>query len=203
MNKKVLFSVLLIILVTGVAVFGTDAYFTANRTTSANKFSAGTMDLDVSSNGNKLEPFVIDNIGISSELSGEKTWVVRNSGTLPGRLLLRLQNLENTDNGCNDQEAFAEPACAVDDEGELGKAISLKISLNGNEVAQSLLGSDQADLFGTKWNQLTPIVLAAGEEANITAHWSVDQSAYGNEVQSDSVRFDLNFRLVQKIDGEL
>ncbi len=201
MNKKVWYSVLLIAVVASGAIAGTYAYFTATRTASTNRFTAGTLDLDVSANGNKLEPFVIENMGDNANISGTKTWTIKNTGTLPGRLLVRLQNVVNTDNGCNDQEKNAEPNCSVDDSGELGAVINLKIQLDGADVASSTLATANMESVGSQWGQLTPIIIPADGERTVTTYWAADENAYGNEIQSDATQFDVNFRLIQQING--
>lgn len=202
MNKKVVLSVGLITLVIGLAGATAFAFFTAQRTTSANKFTTGTLDLDVSANGNKLEPFVIENLGANANISGTKSWLVKNTGTLPGRLLVRLQNVANDENGCNDQEKPVDPSCETPgDPGELGGVINLNVALDGVDKVTSTLATSQLAKIGVDWNALTPIVLAANEERTITAHWAADESSYGNEVQSDSTSFDMNFRLIQLING--
>ncbi len=203
MNKKVLYSIVMIAVVASLAVAGTYAYLTATRTTSSNRFAAGTLDLDVKANGNKLEPFVIENMGGDPNVSGTKTWTVENTGTLPGRLLVRLQNVVNTENGCNDQERAVEPDCDDEgNEGDLGKVINLKIALDGVDKVQSTLATDQASVIGRDWAALPAIVIPAGESRTVTAHWSADENSYGNEIQSDAVQFDFNFRLIQLINGE-
>lgn len=200
-NKKVLLSIGLIAVTLTAAGAATFAYFTATRTTSQNQFVAGTLDLDVSANGNKLEPFVVTNMGTTGVIGGEKTWTVKNTGSLPGRLLVRLQNVVNKDNGCNDQEAAVEPNCTADDLGELGGVINLQVGLDGVDKVSSTLATDQQSKVGTDWAALTPIILAAGETRTVTVHWSTGENGYGNEVQSDSVAFDANFRLIQNITG--
>ncbi len=203
MNKKVWYSITMIIVVAALAAGGTYAYFTATRTTSANRFAAGTLDLDVAANGNKLEPFVIENMGDNANISGTKTWTIKNTGSLPGRLLVRLQNVANTENGCNDQEKTAEPDCeAVGNEGDLGEVITLKVALDGTDQVQSTLATDQQTKIGTDWAALPEIVLQANEERTITAYWAADESSYGNEIQSDDTQFDVNFRLIQLINGQ-
>lgn len=202
MKKNVWYSISLIIIVATSATIGTYAYFTAERTTSASKFVAGTMDLDVSSNGNRLEPFVIENIGNSSTISGSKTWTIKNTGSLPGRLLVSLQNLSNLENGCNDQEKKADPTCEdPSKKGNLGDVIVLKMSVDNKEMASSTLSSASSDRLKSEWEGLDPIILQAGEEKQITAYWEADGSSYGNEIQSDSVQFDVNFRLVQTVNN--
>jgi len=200
MNKKIWYSISLIMIVATGASIGTYSYFTADRTTSANKFVVGTMDLDISANGNKLEPFVVENIGSDPNISGTKTWTIKNTGSLPGRLLLSLKNLSNLENGCNDQEKLADPTCdEPNKEGDLGKAVILKMSLDGQEKAESNLATANADKIGTAWANSEAVILQPGEEKQLSADWSADINSYGNEIQSDSVQFDIDFRLIQLV----
>lgn len=200
-KKKLYLSLSIATLTLGVAVAGTYAYLSAQRTVSGSKFTTGTLDMDVSANGNKLEPFVIENLGENGNISGTKTWTIKNTGTLPGKLLVRLQGVDNKENGCNDQEKATEPGCESDVIGELGKAIDLKIALDGIDKVDSLLDNANQDEIGQKWNALTPIIVNAGETKTITAYWATDENSYGNEVQSDSVDFNVNFRMTQLING--
>jgi predicted ribosomally synthesized peptide with SipW-like signal peptide len=202
MNKKVWFSIAMIAVVVALAAGGTYAYFTATRTASTNKFVAGTLDLNVQSNGNDNEPFIIENMGDNANIAGTKTWTIKNTGTLPGRLLVRLQNLSNEENGCNDQEMAAEPNCKDDNLGELGKVVNLNVALDGTDVASSTLATAQMTQIGSEWSNLTPIIIPAGGTRTVTTHWAADENSYGNEIQSDSTQFDMNFRLIQQINGE-
>jgi predicted ribosomally synthesized peptide with SipW-like signal peptide len=202
MNTKVGYSIAAIVVVGSLAAGGTYAYFTATRTTSANRFAAGTLDLDVAANGNKLEPFVIENLGDNANISGTKTWTIKNTGSLPGRLLVRLQNVINTENGCNDQEKAADPTCeAPGKQGDLGNVITLNVALDGTDLVSSTLATNQQSKVGTDWSALPFIILQAGEERTVTAHWAADENSYGNEIQGDDVQFDMNFRLIQQING--
>ena len=200
-NKKLLLSVLVIAVTALVAGAATFAFFSARRTASTNKFAVGTLDLNVNSGGTDNEPFVLENLGENGNLSGSKSWTVKNTGTLPGRLLFRIQNLTNDENGCNDPETEAEPNCANDNLGELGALVTLNVSLDGTKEVSSTLATDQEKKIGQDWNALTPIILQPGEEKTLTLDWALDENAYGNEIQSDSVSFDANFRLIQQIAG--
>lgn len=197
MNKKVWYSIALIAVIIGLASAGTYAYLSANRTTSASRFAVGTLDLSVNGN-NQLEPFVVE-VGDDGSISGSKTWTIKNTGSLSGRLLVDLQNVVNLENGCNDHEKAAEPACEDDDEGELGAAIALKLALDGDDKIESSLATEEMSKLGDDWGNLAPIILEAGEEKTLIASWSADPSSYGNEIQSDSVEFDVSFRLIQSI----
>lgn len=202
-NKKLVLSILLVLLAVGGAMAGTFAFFTAQRTTTANRFAAGTLDLNVASNNVVNEPFVIENLGATGDISGTKTWTVRNTGTLPGRFLLRLQNVNNQENDCNDQEEAAEPTCDADTMGELGGVVNLKVKLDGVDVVDSFLTNAKQSELGQDWKALTPVVLQANEERTVTAYWDVDEDEYGNEIQSDSVDFNMNFRLIQLVNQDI
>lgn len=200
-NNRLIVGMLIIVAVLAAGVGGVIAYLFAQRTVTGSRFAAGTIDLDVASNNVELDPFVIDNMGENGAIGGTKTWTVHNSGTLPGRLLVRLQGLHNKDNGCNDQEKIAEPTCESDDDGELGQVIDLKFALDGVDKVNSTLAQNNQTQFGQDWSALTPIILNAGETKTVTAYWSADEDSYSNEVQSDSVEFNVDFRLIQQIAG--
>lgn len=194
-------SVSIIVAVIAAGIAGTYAYFTARRTVSTNRFTAGTLDLNVTSNGQVNEPFVIENIGENGDISGSKTWTVRNTGSLPGRLLVRLQSVVNEENGCNDPEKETEPVCESDTEGELGGVITANVSLDGTDQVSSTLATSQQAKVGTDWNALTPIILQPNQTRTMGINWATSEDAYGNEIQSDSVKFDAVFRLIQQING--
>ena len=202
-KKKIWLSIGLVILVAGGAITATTAYFTAQRTASTNKFTAGTLDMNVQSNGVANEPFVIENMGDNANISGTKTWTIKNTGTLPGRLLVRLQGLTNKENGCaNDQEKAADPTCGdANKEGNLGGVINLNVALDGIDKVSSTLATANQAKIGNDWNGLSPIVLQPNESRTITAHWATPETGYGNEIQGDSLEYDMNFRLVQLING--
>ncbi len=199
-KKSLIITILVALVAAGIA--GTGAYFLALRTVQQSQFQVGTLDLSVDSNGNVLEPFVLTNLGEQGNISGSKTWTVRNTGTLPGVLRVSLQNLQNLENGCNDQEKAVEPNCENDNIGELGAKINLKVSVDGQEKFTTTLGPGDEDNLGNLWDQINPaIVMQPGDSHDITFSWNLPEDQYGNEIQSDSVKFDVNFRLVQQISG--
>lgn len=197
-NKNLLVSGLIIVLAGYGVISGTSAYFTAKKTITQSSFTAGTLDLDINSNGESLQPFVINNVGENADMRGNKLWKIKNTGTLPGRLLVLLQNVTNKENGCNEQEKIVETNCESDQIGDLGKAIRLSIKINGVEKVNSDLSDTGSQKIATDWENLPQIVLQPGEEISLEADWSASENDYGNEVQSDSVGFDMDFRLVQQ-----
>ncbi|OGK45011.1 hypothetical protein A2957_01110 [Candidatus Roizmanbacteria bacterium RIFCSPLOWO2_01_FULL_38_11] len=198
-NRRLLTSVVIVGITAIAAIAGTAAYFTSTRTAQSNKFETGTIDLDVKSGGVVNQPFVLENLGDDANISGTKTYTIKNTGTLPGRLMLRLQNVANLENGCNDPETADEPNCANDTEGELGALINLQIARDGTNVVNSTLATANVGKVGNDWAGLTPIILQPDETTDVTLSWNLGRDEYGNNVQSDSVGFDANFRLIQKL----
>ncbi len=98
---------------------------------------------------------------------------------------------------------MARPDCDNEDFGVLGDAINFNLELDGEDLVASSLATAAQDSIRDQWNALEPITIPAGEEKVIRAHWSADPETYGNEIQADSVSFDMNFRLIQKLDGEV
>jgi len=201
MNKKVWYSILLVVIVGAGAFAGTFAYFTATRTVEQAGFVTGTLDLDVRSGQVARESFMLENLGGDPTMAGEKTWTIKNTGSLPGRLLVRLENVINTNEGCNDQKRMVRPDCDTETFGVLGDVIDFTLQLDGEDMVNSSLATADQDNIYNQWNQIEPIVLEPNEEREIRAYWSADPSEYGNEIQADSVTFDMNFRLIQKLDG--
>lgn len=202
MNKKIILSVLLIALVLGGGVWATYAYFSSRATSTNSTFTVGTLDLTVGDKQNAtVEPFIISGIGQEGDISGSKTWVVKNVGTLPGRLYISLANLVNYDNGCNDAESKLDTTCGTPGagEGELGNVVVAKVYVDDVEKVSSNLNETNAAKIGTDWAALTPIIIEGGAQKTIKIDWNTPQSGYGNEIQSDSLTFDTNFDLVQII----
>lgn len=210
-KKKLLISLLVVAIVGVGAGAATAAFLSARRTTSINRFEQGTLDLNVASGGVAVEPFVIENIGNTGDISGTKEWTVTNTGTLPGRLLVRIKNLQNNENSCNDQEKETEPGCTLDNIGELGGVINLKLSLNGSnqaalngtDVVSSFLANADQGNIGTAWKALPTITLQPNDTVTVGAHWATGEADYGNEIQSDDLTFDMDFRLIQQITGDI
>lgn len=117
--------------------------------------------------------------------------------------MVRIKNLQNNENGCNDQEKEVEPACTADTVGELGGVINLKLSLNGTDVVSSFLANADQGNIGAAWKALPTITLQPNDTVTVGTHWATGEADYGNEVQSDDLTFDMDFRLIQQITGDI
>lgn len=202
-NKKILISALVILLAVTGGYAATRAFFSARQTVTESQFTVGTLDMSVTGDNNVAnEPFVVQNIGASGGISGGKVWTIRNTGSLPGRLFFRFQNVVNAENGCNVPEQQTEPACAADNAGELGAVLQTVVNLDGTSVLTGKTLSDvDAATYGPAWSALDNVIIDAGASKTVGISWSASEDAYGNEIQSDSVGFNADFRLVQLISG--
>ena len=197
--KKVLISLLIVGVVGSFSYFITRAYFYDKKTSTGNTFAVGTLNLEVGGlAGANVEPFVISDIG-SGVNSGSKIWKVKNTGSLPGQFSATLDNVTNNENNCNEPEREVDTTCdnPGPQQGELGKYIKVAYFFNGVKKVESYMTEDASLKINDLWNAVNPlIVLAPGAEAELKMDWVAD-SNYGNEIQSDSLNFDMSFSLKQ------
>lgn len=199
MKKKILISLIIIAGVGTAGFTATRAFFRARVRSTDSSFTVGTLDLSVNDKQEAIDSFVVEGIGASGDISGSKTWTVKNVGTLPGRLYFSLANLDNQENGCNRPEISDEPACESDTIGELGGVIDAKVSANGAVMIESALANSNQNDYSTQWNLKPEVVIPAGQSIEVVMEWTAGQDDYNNSIQSDSLTFDTVFDLVQLV----
>ena len=199
--KKIFLSFAVIIAVSSFSFLLTKAYFSDKKTSNGNKFTVGTLNLEVGgSQGSKIEPFVISDLG-SGEIKGQKIWNLKNSGSLPGQLIINFDNISNTENGCNTPESEVDQTCNNPgaNEGELGNVIGANFSVNNVSKISVPLNQTGAQNLIDYWKENSNVmVLEPGQEVELKMEW-FESSQYGNEIQSDSLNFDISFGLQQVI----
>lgn len=202
MNKKIIYSMFVIGVVSSIGLMSTRALFSDSKTKAGSAFTIGTLELDVKgANGSDQASVSIDDIGLASDLSGERSWVVYNKGSIPGRLYLKLANLKNLENLCNEPESRVDNSCddSVLNSGDLGKILDVKFYVDDSEKLVSTLGAGKDSEIEAAWKNLDAIPAMPGQSVNVKMVWSADPDSFGNEIQSDSVSFDLVFDLVQLV----
>jgi predicted ribosomally synthesized peptide with SipW-like signal peptide len=139
-------------------------------------------------------------------------WKLKNMGTLPGNLLIEVTSIMNYENGRNEPEASVD-STSGDLEGELGKRMNHmdmyvhKFELGDPGISRlkdvatgwDPQGADELnDIGGRTYRAANADIgrLDPGEEIIVHLHTKVDPNA-GNEIQSDSVQFDIIFHLEQ------
>jgi predicted ribosomally synthesized peptide with SipW-like signal peptide len=105
-NRKVLISLFIIgILALGIG-WGTHSLFTDTETSSNNTFTAATLDLTV--NG----PGFSASITLSNMKPGDESvyykWILKNVGSIPGKLSVTFGTMDDEENGINEPEGIAE-----------------------------------------------------------------------------------------------
>lgn len=208
MNHKKILLALVMVAVVGVVGYQayqfTSALFTDTESTQDSTFTAGTLDMNVDgNNGTAFDNIVVANIGVDGTVSGGKTWTINNSGSVPGNLSLSVLGVNNYDNGCNEPEAIVDVTCdnPGNGQGELGAAISTVVLLNegsgdAQRVSTDLATANQGE-YATQWDAGSTVTIPAGGSVTVTMNWSNDPTSYGNEIQSDSLDFDVQFDLEQ------
>ncbi len=136
--------------------------------------------------------------------SGQYSYHLENSGNISGSLSVNITNITNTagttgkyadgsgDLGRNTEVAFYLDSYGSGDwsQGDIG------LSANGQTYPyQSALQYDILDNYAkAEWNGIT--TLSPGNKLNLVALWRIPSSV-GNEIQGDSVSYDISFTLTQ------
>jgi len=121
-NKKILASVFIIGLLAFGLGFGTYSYFNDTETSSGNTFSAGTLDLKVDGqdDGGTVAHYSLSNMKPGDD-TGYYKWVLKNDGTLSGKLSVNFSVITNNDNGLTEPELACDTTGGSHPEGELGQ----------------------------------------------------------------------------------
>ncbi|OGJ15751.1 MAG: hypothetical protein A2632_02235 [Candidatus Pacebacteria bacterium RIFCSPHIGHO2_01_FULL_46_16] len=183
----------------------TQSLFSDVETSDTSRFVVGTLDMDVvAPNGSSAESIAVTNFGGPDSLTGGKTWKITNVGSLPGELSMSLANLVNNENGCNEPEALVDVTCENPGlgQGELGAVITATVLLDDgvhpDPIIVSNLATSAQEEFALQWvTNAGKINLPAGDSLEVQLSWSSEVTSFANEIQSDSVMFDIVFDLEQ------
>jgi predicted ribosomally synthesized peptide with SipW-like signal peptide len=121
MDKKILLSLMVIGLVAALAGAGLYAIFSDTETSTGNTFTAGTLDLKVGGqdDGGTVAHYTLSNMKPGDD-TGYYKWVLKNAGTLPGKVSVTFSVIINYENGQTEPEALVDPTAGAL-EGELGQ----------------------------------------------------------------------------------
>jgi predicted ribosomally synthesized peptide with SipW-like signal peptide len=198
-NSLIAGLVLLAILVSATAF----AWFSDQEKSSGNSFTSGTLDLTVDGqNGPSVVHLTRTNMYPSNPWSHSwgGQWVLKNTGTLPGKFDVTVKNIVNSENGINDPEMKAGDTTA--DVGELGSLMYAKFSENyyGITPYMGWTGSGVFNPFNSIEDQTVQgIVLQPGDSivVYLDMEWDSHAGLTDNTAQGDSLAFDVVFNLVQ------
>lgn len=198
MNKKVLL-IVVVILYTVSSGFGiyTIANLSTKGITKVENLKFGSLGIIILDDEKKDTSLMGEAIIKNSNFYREKNIKIQNTGSLPGRLFIRLVNVKNEENGCNEAEKETEPGCELDNVGELGKNMKFSVDFGREVVAETNLDTLSANNFEKVWKLVPPVIVIGESNLNLHLKINLGQKPFGNEVQSDKMSFDIEYRLDQ------
>lgn len=122
---------------------------------------------------------------------------IKNTGTLPGRLYISILDIANGENGCTEAEIEDESKCNLDAVGELGRHMLFEVYKDGKLLASTKLDNESANSFADDWKKIEPVLVSAKSDLKLNLVMKMDGKPFNNEIQSDQLAFDIEYRLDQ------
>jgi predicted ribosomally synthesized peptide with SipW-like signal peptide len=216
MNTKILLSLSVIAAVAAIAIGGTVAYLTDTETSQGNTFIAGTLNLKVGDDDPTSVKIELPNMK-PGETGNAANWLVKNTGSIAGKLTIAVGAITNNENECKEPEG--DNTCDTT-EGELGANLKVAfwmdvdkdgswssgdyyLTSGGNKVSwangETTLPSAAYDILnnygGKTWTDVQTNI--TGEAGNFRVEYDLPADT-GNIIQSDSAVFDITFTLNQQ-----
>lgn len=186
MSRKVLIALLGVLLVAALAGAGTFAAFSDVETSTANSFTAGTLDLKINDADGASIPALFTVSDVKPGDSGTATYTLKNSGTIAGYLDLSGITMTNTEGTNTEAEVnTAEP-------GDLGANMNVTVTIGTTTVYTGPLAS-MAGAYDLD------IALGAGGSTTLIIAWSVPGTV-GNDIQGDVTNLAFTVELDQTAD---
>ncbi|MFA5166125.1 MAG: TasA family protein [Candidatus Paceibacterota bacterium] len=193
MEKKVILSIVAIVLVACVLTGVTVAYFMDTEKSTGNVFAAGTLDLEVYSPAKwDSVAFNISNVKPGDTNSASPLNIeMKNIGSINGTKLSVKIDYVDAPGTTTAPETAVEPT----DIGDLCKNVTLSLYDETVDPANLIISKPVTD---TAWNG---VAITGGIDAvssrNFKAVYTVDQNA-GNEIQGDICTFNISATLEQQ-----
>lgn len=193
MRRKLLLSTISIAATASLLGVGAFAKFSDQEKTETNSVAAGTLDLQILNGQPGFQYPGYLKIDVSNAKPGDSNAAapkyihIKNVGTLPGKLSLRVVMDSNDENGIVEPE-LGDPTEGV---GELGTEMLVSIDGIGSMQNVPLATLDGMGWVDWPYNPFTP-----GTEGDPSVVYSIPDTA-GNEIMSDSVSFHVEFKLEQ------
>jgi predicted ribosomally synthesized peptide with SipW-like signal peptide len=219
MNTKILLSLSVIAAVAAIAIGGTVAYFSDVETSTGNTFSAGTLNLQVGNSDPTSVKITLSDMK-PGDTGNAATWLVKNTGSISGKLTIRVGAITNNENECKEPEG--DNTCGTT-EGELGANLKVAfwmdvdksgnwsdgdyyLTSGGNKISWAtgdgttlpLAAYDILNNYGGKtWTDVQTNIAGPSDAGNFRVEYDLPGGT-GNIIQSDSAVFDITFTLNQQ-----
>ncbi len=194
-KKRIMISVLALVVVALVASWGVNAYFNDVESNAGNTVNATTLDLQVTNPASNVTAYLSQANVYPGFTSATPTSItLKNNGTMAGFLTVTIVNIVDTNGTDTEPElvttdnANGVAGVATGTGGDLSEQLSVTISI-GTFTYTGLL---KTGTLGT----LVNIPMAAGAPLTMTVSYSVPTTA-DNQIQGDVVTFGLRFELNQ------
>jgi len=201
--KKILGLMIVALLVMVLVGGGTWAYFSDTESSANNSLAAGTLDLNIDGGDTAVTAFSVTGVVPGDNGSGDNT--LANVGSLSGELDITFSSITNTpgagggeyEGGSGELGAAAEIAVYIDVD-QSGDWSTGDIGLKSDATTYAhptALDYAAIDSYGgDNWDAIETVAASGADDFVIL--WRVPTSA-GNEIQGDSVSFDVAFTLEQ------
>jgi len=206
-----------LVVVLGLVGGGAFAYFSDTETSTGNTFSAGTLDLTYnitytySGAGTVIVTPLgagVESNGVNSQVifanvapgdSGEIVWTFTNAGSLPGRLDVRYQGVNDYDFVNTEPELNVEPGALPGTPGELNDNMTLSTSYWLNGIQQSYTWSGLMSICTPTWTHADsfPKPIPAHGVYEMRWVWTIP-STVGNIIQGDTFTLNLDMSLTSQ-----
>ena len=203
--KKIIGLSLAALLIIGIIGGATFAYFSDTESSTGNTLSAGTLDLNIDGGDIAVTTFNVSAVAPGDSGSGSS--ILSNAGSMAGELDILTSAINNTGAASGSTEYG-------DDSGDLGASAHIAMYLdidqsgdwNAGDVGlmsdgttyafPTALDYDIINNYDTEtWDAVVASMAPAAAD-NIVVNWDVPTTAVNN-IQGDSVSFDITFVLEQ------
>jgi len=201
--KKIWGLILALVLIIGLVGAGTYAYFSDTESSVDNTLTAGTLDLNIEGGDVAITTFDVSNVAPGD--NGTASSTLLNSGSLAGELDIATSGIDNVPGvggeyggGSGELGANAEIAIYLDID-QTGTRTAGDVGLQSNGTTYDPTGGLQYDIIDNYANEFWNAVvaaMAASAQDDIIVLWDVPTDT-GNDVQGDSVSFNITFTLEQ------
>ena len=200
--KKIVGLILALVLVIGLVGVGTYAYFSDTESSTGNTLTAGTLDLNIEGGDIAVTTFDVSDVAPGD--NGTASSTLANVGSLAGELDIATSVATNTPGaggefggGSGELGASAQIAMYLDvDQSGTWTAGDIGLQSDGSTYTfPTSLDYDEIDDYASEtWDAVETMNASASDD--IFVDWGVPTTA-GNEIQGDSVSFDITFTLEQ------
>jgi spore coat-associated protein N len=200
--KKIVGLILALVLIIGLVGVGTYAYFSDTESSTGNTLTAGTLDLNIEGGDIAVTTFDVSDVAPGD--NGTASSTLANVGSLAGELDIATSVVSNTPGaggefggGSGELGASAQIAMYLDvDQSGTWTAGDIGLQSDGSTYTfPTSLDYDEIDDYASEtWDAVETMNASASDD--IFVDWGVPTTA-GNEIQGDSVSFDITFTLEQ------